>query len=62
MAMEAGNARAHNAVLLGVLSTLIQDVPPDIWPQVVEERVPERFIEVNRQAFEAGRRAGLPKT
>jgi indolepyruvate ferredoxin oxidoreductase beta subunit len=60
--MEAGNARAHYAVLLGVLSTLIQDVPPDIWPQVVEERVPERFIEVNRQAFEAGRRAGLPKT
>jgi indolepyruvate ferredoxin oxidoreductase beta subunit len=62
LTMEAGNARAHNAVLLGVLSTLIQDVPPDIWPQVVEERVPERFIEVNRQAFEAGRRAGLPKT
>jgi indolepyruvate ferredoxin oxidoreductase beta subunit len=62
LAREAGNARAHNVVLLGALSTFIQDVPPDIWLQVVEERVPERFIEVNRRAFEAGRRAGLPRT
>jgi hypothetical protein len=29
---------------------------------VVEERAPERFIEVNRRAFEAGRHAGLPGT
>lgn len=62
LAKEAGNARAHNVVLLGALSTMIQDVPRDIWLQAVEERVPERFIEVNRRAFEAGRRAGLPGT
>jgi indolepyruvate ferredoxin oxidoreductase beta subunit len=49
-------------VLLGALATLIQNVPRDLWLQVVEERVPERFIEVNRRAFEAGRRAGLPGT
>ena len=48
--------------LLGALSTLIQDVPQDLWLQAVEERVPERFIEVNRRAYEAGRRAGLPGT
>lgn len=58
LARDAGNARAHNVVMLGVLSTLVTDVPPDIWLKVVEERVPERFIEVNRRAFEAGRHAG----
>lgn len=61
LAKEAGNARAHNVVLLGVLSTLIPEVHPDIWQKVVEERVPERFIEVNRRAFEAGRDAGLSR-
>jgi indolepyruvate ferredoxin oxidoreductase beta subunit len=60
LAREAGNARAHNVVLLGALSTLIKDVPPDVWSKVVEERVPKRYVEVNRQAFQAGRRTGLP--
>lgn len=59
LARESGNARAHNVVLLGALSTLIHDVPSDIWLKVVEERVPARYVEVNRRAFEAGRRAGF---
>jgi indolepyruvate ferredoxin oxidoreductase beta subunit len=59
LAEEAGNARAHNVVLLGALSTFVQDVPPDGWLKVVEERVPEKYVEVNRRAFQAGRRAGL---
>lgn len=62
LAEQAGSTRAHNVVLLGALSTFIQDVPPDIWLHLVEERVPERFVEVNRRAFEAGRRACLPST
>jgi indolepyruvate ferredoxin oxidoreductase beta subunit len=61
LAEEAGSTRAHNVVVLGLLSALIPDVPPDTWLKVVEERVPERFIEVNRRAFEAGRQAGLSR-
>jgi len=57
LAKEAGNARAHNVVLLGALSALINDVPRDTWLQVIEGRVPQKYVELNRQAFEAGRQA-----
>lgn len=61
LAKEAGNTRTHNVVLLGALSALIDDVPPETWLQVIEERVPAKFCGVNRRAFEAGRRAGLSR-
>lgn len=57
LAGKAGNTRAHNVVLLGALSALIDHVPPNIWRKVIEERVPEKTIELNRRAFEAGRQA-----
>ncbi len=59
LAKQAGSARAHNVVLLGALSALIDDVPPEIWLQVVEERVPQKYVELNRQAFELGRQIAL---
>jgi indolepyruvate ferredoxin oxidoreductase beta subunit len=59
LAQELGNARAHNVVLLGALSNIIADVPPHVWLEVIEERVPQKHVELNRQAFEAGRRVGL---
>ena len=59
LAEKAGSTRAHNVVLLGALSAFIQDVPPDVWLKVVEEGVPQKFIEVNRRAFAVGRRVGL---
>jgi len=58
LAEEAGNARAHNVVVLGALSTFISQVPPDIWLEVIEEWVPEKYIEVNRRAFQMGRDKG----
>jgi indolepyruvate ferredoxin oxidoreductase beta subunit len=61
LAEELGNARAHNVVLLGALSTFIDDVPPDVWLQSVEERVPKRFIELNKRAFQVGREARSSK-
>jgi len=57
LAEELGNARAHNVVLLGALSTFIDDVPPDVWLQSIEERVPKRFVELNKRAFQVGREA-----
>lgn len=57
LAEELGNARAHNVVLLGALSTFIDDVSPDVWLQSIRERVPKRFIELNERAFQIGREA-----
>lgn len=59
LAEEAGNIRAHNIVVLGALSNFIRRVPPEVWLEVISEWVPERFIEVNRQAFHVGRNSCL---
>lgn len=59
LAEEVGNVRAHNIVVLGALSTRIPQVPAEIWMEVIAEWVPKRFIEVNRNAFQAGKEAGL---
>jgi len=55
LAESAGNVRAHNIVVLGALSNLIQEVRPEVWLDVIAEWVPARFVEVNRRAFESGR-------
>jgi indolepyruvate ferredoxin oxidoreductase beta subunit len=59
LAEEAGNARAHNVVILGALSTLIDGVPPEAWREVIARWVPQRYVQVNMNAFEAGRKIGL---
>jgi indolepyruvate ferredoxin oxidoreductase beta subunit len=59
LAEEAGTTRAHNVVLLGALSTKIKTVSPEIWLGVIESKVPEKYIELNRKAFQLGRAAAL---
>lgn len=54
IAKELGNARVANVVLLGALSELL-DVPPETWLSVIEARVPPKYVELNRQAFQRGR-------
>jgi indolepyruvate ferredoxin oxidoreductase beta subunit len=54
IAQELGNARAANVVLLGTLSTFL-DVPQETWLEVIEARVPPKYVELNRQAFVRGR-------
>jgi indolepyruvate ferredoxin oxidoreductase beta subunit len=56
IAQELGNARAANVVLLGALSTFL-DVPEETWLEVIEARVPPRYVALNRQAFLKGRQA-----
>lgn len=56
LATQLGNHRVANVVLLGALSTVL-DIPAAVWRDALEERVPSRFLELNRQAFEAGRQA-----
>jgi indolepyruvate ferredoxin oxidoreductase beta subunit len=55
-AERLGNARLANTVLLGALSTRL-DVPPATWLEVIEQRVPPKYVELNREAFGEGRRA-----
>lgn len=53
-AIELGNVRTFNIVLLGALSKLL-DGNPDIWQSVIQEKVPEKVTELNIKAFEKGR-------
>lgn len=54
MALELGNPRAANVVLLGAVSHFL-DVPAETWMRVIEARVPARHIDLNRRAFQMGR-------
>jgi Pyruvate/2-oxoacid:ferredoxin oxidoreductase gamma subunit len=55
VADQLHNRRVANSVLIGALSSVMEDVSPEAWLSVLVERVPARHIEVNRQAFFAGR-------
>jgi indolepyruvate ferredoxin oxidoreductase beta subunit len=61
-----GNVRAANVVLLGALSALMKkegltgaELSADMWLKVIIERVPPKYVDLNRQAFNAGRAAVL---
>lgn len=54
LATEAGTVKAANVVLLGAISTLLP-VGEDVWWTCLEQRVPRKFLELNRKAFESGR-------
>lgn len=54
LAGDLGNARVNNVVMLGALAALV-DAPAESWESVIARRVPARFVEINRQAFAAGR-------
>jgi indolepyruvate ferredoxin oxidoreductase, beta subunit len=63
-ASELGNIKAANVVLLGALSVLMEregltghELSADSWLTVISGRVPPKFVELNRQAFNAGRKA-----
>ncbi len=58
LAEEIGNVRAHNVVVLGALSNFIAHVAPETWLEVIAERVPTKFVEMNRRAFQTGRKSG----
>lgn len=54
LASELGNHRLANTIILGKLSSLI-DIDQKIWQTVIEEKVPEKFRELNIKAFLKGR-------
>ena len=56
IAERLGNARVANMVLLGALSGLL-DLDEGQWNAVLELRIPAKHLNINRQAFYAGREA-----
>ncbi len=52
-ARAAGNIRAVNVVLIGLLAKST-DVDKDVWTDVIKSTVPPKFLDVNLKAFELG--------
>ena len=56
LALEAGNDRTVNTVLLGALAGWLP-LSEDLWRQALERTVPERFLAENLKAFALGQAA-----
>ena len=53
LAKEAGNIKAVNVVLIGVMAKNT-DIPYEKWIETIKTTVPEKFLDVNLRAFELG--------
>jgi indolepyruvate ferredoxin oxidoreductase beta subunit len=53
IAKELGNIKVFNTVLLGVLASKLE-IDASLWLKAIEESVPPKTIEVNKQAFLLG--------
>jgi indolepyruvate ferredoxin oxidoreductase beta subunit len=58
IARECGNSKAANVVLVGVLASLLP-FSLDSWTEALEAKIPAKFIQVNKKAFQAGYELGL---
>ena len=52
-AKEAGNIKAVNVVLIGVMAKST-DIPYENWVETIKTTVPPKFLDVNLKAFELG--------
>lgn len=52
-ALKLGNSRVFNTVILGVTAKNME-FDRDAWIRVIEATVPQKTIEINKKAFEAG--------
>ncbi len=53
LASEAGNIKAVNVVLIGVMAKSTS-IPYEEWVETIKTTVPPKFLEVNLKAFDAG--------
>ena len=54
LAVEAGNSKAVNVVLIGAMAKNMQIVEKEKWIKALKESVPPKFLELNLKAFEMG--------
>jgi indolepyruvate ferredoxin oxidoreductase beta subunit len=57
LAINAGSIKTMNVVLLGRLARELE-FPKDMWLSVIESRVPEKTIQMNREGFLSGFSSG----
>lgn len=53
LAEEAGNFKAVNVVLIGVMAKSTE-IPYEKWVETIKSTVPAKFLDVNLKAFELG--------
>ena len=53
-AVELGNQKCLNVVLLGVLAHKLTMIDSKLWVESIKEKVPQKLQELNLKAFEAG--------
>ena len=53
LAKKAGNTKAVNVVLIGILAKST-DIPYERWIESLKKTVPEKFLELNINAFNLG--------
>jgi indolepyruvate ferredoxin oxidoreductase, beta subunit len=53
-ALDLGNARTLNIVVMGALSGLLE-TPATVWEEIVKKRVPKKLVDLNLNAFRKGR-------
>ena len=56
IARKAGNVKAANVALVGALSS-IMPIPEETFLKIIKEKVPARFLDVNLEVFQEGRKA-----
>jgi len=54
IAIDCGNIRAANTVLLGAMSNHL-DLPMDCWYKAIQTAAKGKYTELNKKAFDAGR-------
>lgn len=54
LALEAGDVRSANTVLLGAVSKRLA-IAEQVWRQALEKMVPKKALEINLKAFALGR-------
>lgn len=55
IAMELGNMRVVNVILLGAASKQLPEIAEEHWFEAIQERVPPKALEVNLEAFRRGK-------
>ncbi len=58
MAVELGNQRVANVILLGAMSSFLK-IESDVWLEAIGSRVPPKARTLNEQAFQLGRNVAL---
>lgn len=53
IAKQCGNIKVVNVVLLGILAKHTS-ISKDVWLEAITETIPQRLLDVNLRAFEAG--------